>query len=85
MTEQKITQELPDNCDTCNATRAFMFPIEQQSSRAIGKVSQVVGYFCQNCETSHLYRMNAAETKPLEFNNTDHLNALQPEPEADAD
>lgn len=52
-----VVQETPDNCDSCNAPRARLIPIQQTVKRPIGNVTMVVGYLCEECEISHLYRI----------------------------
>lgn len=52
-----IAQEIPDNCDSCGAGIGSLNPIQQTVKRALGNFTQVVGYYCEKCEVSHLYRI----------------------------
>lgn len=64
MSEQKIIDNLPNKCDTCGAGRAGMHIIEQIMERPTGKIRRTVGYHCDDCDTSHLYRMPAPGEQP---------------------
>jgi len=61
MTDPIIIDNLPNQCDTCQAGRAGMHIIEQIMERPTGKIRRTVGYHCDVCDTSHLYRMPPPE------------------------
>ncbi len=55
-----VMQEVPDQCDTCGASSENLDPVTQTRKagpEAFAKeVSMVIGYFCKECQTGHLYQ-----------------------------
>lgn len=51
-----IRQELPSQCDGCGADYKFLEAIAQTSSAWYGKKDLIVGYSCNECGGTFLYR-----------------------------
>lgn len=54
--EAVVIQEVPDNCDACGAGMKFLNPIKQERKTSFGRDWMVVGYICESCDSTCLYR-----------------------------
>lgn len=52
----RIIIETPEQCDGCGANRGHLHQIEQTKKIGVGKVSRVIGYDCDSCLGTFLYR-----------------------------
>lgn len=49
-------KEVPDRCDTCGSETEKEPVTKVKDHATFGKITMVIGYYCLDCETGHLYQ-----------------------------